>query len=102
MKLLTIFVLLVTSMATIAKTNTTVYPRITVWPNGIDVRVYNSTDKDLRCTGSISVWTRSGRFKTEYYSSTIYRGMTDYKRFSNWNHSDPYRNAHHSIRCREY
>ncbi len=85
----------------ISTDKTIVYPRITVWPNGIDVRVWNHTDKDVRCSGSINIRTMTS-FRTEYYSSVVYRGMTDYRRFNNWNPNDRYLSAHHSIYCYSY
>jgi hypothetical protein len=78
-----------------------VYPQITVWPNGIDVRVWNHTDKDVRCSGSINIRTMTS-FRTEFYNSVVYRGMTDYRRFNNWNPNDRYMSAHHSIYCYSY
>lgn len=102
MKLLITLALMLTSVSVFSAPESYVYPQITVWPNGVDVRVYNRTDKDVRCSGSISIWTRSGRFKTEFYSATIYKGMSDYRHFNNWDHQDPYRNGHHSIRCYAY
>lgn len=80
---------------------TIVYPQITVWPNGIDVRVWNHTDKDVRCSGSINIRTMTS-FRTEFYNSVVYRGMTDYRRFNNWNPADRYMSAHHSIYCYSY
>ena len=78
-----------------------VYPQITVWPFGIDVRVWNSTDKDVRCSDSINIRTMTS-YRTEFYNATIYRGQTDYRRFNNWNPNDRYMSAHHSIYCYAY
>ena len=105
MKLFIALALLVTATASFAKkesTKTYIRPQVTVWPNGVDVRVWNNSDKDIRCNGTINVWTSKGKYKTHYYSATIYKGRTDYRRFANFDYQDPYRNGSNFINCRSY
>ena len=61
-----------------------IYPQLNVWPTGVDLRVWNTTQKDARCSGMINIYTRSGKYKTEFYNSTVYRGMTDYRHYANF------------------
>jgi hypothetical protein len=105
MKLLILIALLITTAATFAKTESKtsyIRPQVTIWPNGVDVRVWNSTDKDIRCSGTINVWTVNGRYKTHFYNATIYRGMTDYRRFTNFDNRDAYRSGSNFINCYAY
>lgn len=109
MKLITILALLVTTAVSFATTDSNleskvnyIRPQVNVWPNSVEVRVWNSSDKDIRCSGTINVWTSRGRYKTHFYNATIYRGMTDYRRFTNFDNSDPYRNASNFINCYAY
>ena len=85
-----------------AASASTIYPQLTVWPTGVDLRVWNNTQKDARCSGMINIYTKSGKFKTEFYNSTIYRGMTDYRHYTNFTQQDAYVSGHHSIYCTSY
>jgi len=102
MKSLLAFTLLVLSLGVFAKEKTYVRPQVTVFPNQVQLRVWNTTNTDIRCSGTISVFTRMGRYRTFYYNSVIYRGMTDYRYFQNYIYNDPFVNAHHSIFCNRY
>lgn len=80
----------------------TLWPRLITFPNQVQLTINNHTDKDQRCSGSVFIYHYSGRFESRFYSSTIYRGMSDFEYYYNFNNSDPFRNAHHSIRCYAY
>ncbi len=97
MKLITMLMLL--SAFSFAQS---LYPRLVTFPNQVQLSINNYTDKDQRCSGSVFIYHQSGRFESRFYSSTIYRGMSDYEYYYNFNNQDPYRNAHHSIRCYGY
>lgn len=79
----------------------TAYPQLNVWPNSVEVRIWNHSEKDLSCTGSIFIYTQSNRFRTEFFNRIVSRRSQTYQRFHNFYYNDPYRNAHHSIYCRE-
>jgi hypothetical protein len=105
MKILILLTLVIGSSSSFAKkkdkTNY-VHPQVIVMANGVDVRVYNTTDKDVRCSGMVSVWTASGRYISHFYNSTVYRGMSDYRHFTNFDYRDAYRTGYNSIYCTSY
>lgn len=98
MKLLILIAILLMSTAAVASS---VYPRLTVWPNSAEVQVWNHTDKDVQCSGSISIWTQQNRYRSHFYHRIVRAKSNDYQRFPNFYYNDPYRNGHHSIYCRE-
>ena len=103
MKLLLAIALVFGSMSAFSAEKTSrVYPQLTVWGHGVDLRIWNTTDKDLRCSGTINIRTQRGMFRTEFYNGIVYRGMTEYRHFSNWNMQDRYLHAYHSIHCYAY
>ena len=76
-----------------------IFPRVYTFPNQVQLTINNYTQKDQRCSGSIFIYHMSGRFDSRFYSNFIYKGMSDFRTFMNFNSQDPYRNAHHSINC---
>jgi hypothetical protein len=102
MKKITLILALMMSLVAFAGSKSMVFPRVMAWPNSVDVRVLNNTNDDVWCTGTIFITTRSGRMQTRYYNARVYKGMSDYKTFPNFNYQDPFRNASHSIRCNAY
>ena len=76
-----------------------VFPQLTVWPNGADIRIWNHSDKDIQCNGSIYLYTQFGRLRVEFYHQIIRARMNDYRYYPNFFMNDPYRNGHHSIFC---
>ena len=101
MRIFLAVILFTISTLTFAKSNYPVFPRLNVWPNGVDVIIQNTTKSDLRCSGTINIRT-SRSFKTEFYFETIYKGLSSYRYFFNYNPQDRYLSAFHSIRCQEY
>lgn len=79
-----------------------IFPRVITFPNQVQLTINNYTQKDQRCSGSVFIYHMSGRFESRYYFNTLYRGMSDFKYYYNFNNSDPFRNAHHSISCFAY
>jgi hypothetical protein len=75
-----ILVLLVTMSSAVAFDNPgdPVYLRARVWNMGsqVQVEVWNTTDVDVDCRGSVTIRTERGNYQTEYFYATIYRGMT--------------------------
>lgn len=101
MKKLMIFAITMISLNLFANEKVTAYPQLNVWPNSVEVRIWNSSDKDIQCSGSIFIYTQQNRFKSEYFNRIIPARQHTYQRFHNWYPQDAYRNAHHSIFCRE-
>lgn len=79
-----------------------IFPRLITFPHQVQLSINNYTQQDQRCSGSIFIYHMSGRFESRFYSNTLYRGMSDYKYYYNFNNTDPFRNAHHSISCYAY
>lgn len=103
MKILFITITLLSTF-TFANTDTekspeTLWPRITVWPNGVDLKIQNYTQDDYSCSGNIYITHQSGRRGTEYYYGRVYARMYETRYFSNRQYNDPIRNAQHTIRC---
>jgi len=79
-----------------------IFPRVITFPNQVQLTINNYSQKDIRCSGSVFIYSQSGRFDSRFYSNTLYRGMSDYKYYYNFNNNDPFRNASHSINCYPY
>lgn len=79
----------------------TAYPQLNVWPNGVEVRIWNNSDKDIQCSGSIFIYTQLNRFRSEFFNRIVTKRSQVYQNFHNWNVQDPYRSAQNSIFCRE-
>jgi hypothetical protein len=94
-----LFLLLLMSFAASAQV---IFPRIVTFPNQVQLTINNYTQKDQRCSGSIFIYHMSGRFESRFYSNTIYKGMSDFRTYPNFNYQDPFRNAHHSVNCYPY
>lgn len=101
MKKLLIMSIALLSLHSTAKVNTVAFPQLTVFPNSVEVRVWNNSEKNIQCSGSIFIYTQMNRFRSEFYNRIIPARQFSYQRFPNWTYNDPYRNAHHSIFCRE-
>ena len=88
-------------MITVAQAQS-VYPNVFTTPNQVQVSIYNYTQKDINCSGTIYITTQSGKFETRYYYQRIYRGMSDFRTFPNFDYNDPFMHSHHSINCFGY
>ena len=85
--------------ANFASADTSVWPRITVWPTGVDVWVDNYTDRDVNCSGTIFMYKDSGRTQTEFFNARVFARSNSYRRYFNYDSNDRIRNANHSITC---
>lgn len=74
-----------------------------VWNLGsmAQVDVWNTSDVDVECSGSITMYTRSGRSQHEYYWETIYRGFSRTRSYYLRNFNDRITTVFHTIQCRE-
>ena len=78
----------------------------TIWNMGnqVQVQIYNNTQDDINCSGPIYIYTQLGQFRSEYYQSVIYKGMSDYKYIYvfGMNMNDRITNTSHGIFCRRF
>ena len=70
----------------------------------IQVQIFNNTDKDIRCSGPVYIYSQMGKFKTEFYSNIIYKGMMDnhYIYFYGLDMNDRISNYSNGIFCNEF
>lgn len=78
-----------------------VIPRIWHFNNSVQVDVWNTTDADIDCSGSVRIQAQSGRTQYESYWETIYRGMSRTRTYRLHDFNDRVVSASHSIYCRE-
>ena len=100
--ILYVFILVLSTSVTFAndaKTEKSVFPRVTVWPNGVDLRINNFTDDDFSCSGPIYIRHQSGKTSTEYYFGRVYSRANEYRYFPNRDFRDNLVSAYHSIFC---
>ena len=76
-------------------------PRVWAIGNSVQIDIWNTTDTDVECSGSVIIFTRSGRTQNEYYWETIYRGFSRNRTFRLWDYNDQVTTAHPYINCRE-
>lgn len=75
------------------------WPRITVWPNGVDLFIHNSTADDYQCNGTIYMNHDSGKITSEFYFNRVYSRMIEQRHFFNRLFNDRIINAYHNIFC---
>jgi hypothetical protein len=88
------------SLQLAAEDKTLVYPQINVWPNGVDVRIWNHTDQNLHCSGTIHITTQMNRYRTEFYNEYVPARRNSFRHLPNFFSQDPYRFGNHNIYCR--
>lgn len=58
-----------------------VWPQVSNWGSSVEVSIWNHTDEDVRCSGSVYFSTSEGRSESHYYMSTVYKRSSDYERY---------------------
>jgi hypothetical protein len=102
MKLVLVSLLLLCSVFSFAEDEKVqLWPRVTAWSHGVDLRIDNFTEKDFSCSGPIYIYHISGRYTTEYYFGRVYSRFNEYRHFSNRTFGDRIVSARHSIFCSE-
>lgn len=91
--------LLVSGLAT-AEVDTAVFPRVYNFGSNIQIEVWNNTDQNVYCSGTIYTTTRSGRRDTHFYSEMIYARSTRYRNIYNRDMRDRFVSVFDSIFCR--
>lgn len=82
-----------------AEPSKSLWPRLSVWSTGVDLRIDNYTEDDYSCSGMIYITHESGKQSNEYYFGRVYSRGHEYRYFMNRYYNDRIRNAHHSIYC---
>lgn len=77
-----------------------VRPRLYQYSNQVQVDVWNTTDTDIECRGTINIQGERN-FQTEYYWETIYRGMSRTRTYWLRDFNDRVRFATEFINCYE-
>lgn len=103
MRLLLLALLCLPALATVPRPGDPVHLRAQIWRFGthVQVEVVNSTDLDVRCGGTVHIHTRRGRFQTEYFNETLYRGQARRATYRLWDFQDEVTYVSEFINCRE-
>lgn len=99
MKILLSLVIAFASLQALAKP-TMVFPSVFTFPSQVQVQVFNNSNQDVWCTGSLFIRKQSGQTQTEFYSERVYRGMSSNRYFYNRNFNDRFVNTTNTIYCR--
>lgn len=75
------------------------FPNVFVYPNQVQVQIHNYGINSVWCNGTITIYRQSGRTQNEFYSQRIMAGMRDFRYYHNYDSSDRFVRAHHSIFC---
>lgn len=76
-------------------------PRVWNFSNMAQVDIWNTSEADIDCSGSIQMYTRSGRTQYEYYWETIYSGFSRTRSYYLRDYTDRITSVYHTIHCRE-
>jgi hypothetical protein len=76
-------------------------PRIWNFSNQVQVEIWNTTETDIECRGTISIQSERGGYQSEYYWETIYRGMSRSRTFWLRDFNDRVRFVNEFINCYE-
>jgi len=100
MKILVILTVLLSTLSFAkADEKSMLWPRITVWPTGVDLDIQNYTEDDYSCSGTVYMNHQSRRMSTEYYFGRVYSRGFEHRRFYNRFLNDRIVSASHSIYC---
>lgn len=99
MKKMFLLFILSFSFVTFASNEKSVWPRITVWPNGADIWIANYTNKNVNCSGPVNIYHASGSISYEYVFMFVFANSNQYKHIFNSRYNDPMRSAFHQIYC---
>ena len=87
------------TLASTGSNKTMLWPRLTVWPTGVDLNIQNFTPNDYSCSGSIFITHASRRITTEYYFGRVFSRGFVHRRFFNRFYNDRIITANHSVYC---
>lgn len=100
MKKLFLVLSLVFSTYALANVDLTVYPRLYYFGNKVEVQIWNHTDKQVTCSGMVTIRTQNNDYQTEYFYDYVAARMTSYRSIYLRDWSDRVSFANHSIYCR--
>lgn len=99
MKILILAMSLFSSVSALAQ-HVTVFPRIINFGNAVQVQIYNSTEDDIHCSGSVTMHTQSNRIETNFFSDYIRSHQTAFSpMYYLMDHSDRISYANENINC---
>ncbi len=96
------FVLLIVglfSFSIVAAEKARPWPRLTVWPDSVEVWIQNYDNQDYRCSGSVWIRYASGASRSEFISVSVYARSSAFRRLYNYNRQDRIVSATHTINC---
>jgi hypothetical protein len=78
MKLIIVALMALSSLSAVARPGDAVNVRARLWNfgNQVQVEVWNNTQVDIECRGTVTI-TGQRSIQSEYYWETIYRGMNN-------------------------
>jgi hypothetical protein len=101
MKIFIFIIVLATSFGAVAQVY--VNPQIINLGQSAQVQIFNTTDTDINCSGSVYMHTRLGRMETGYYFDQIRKGSfsmrTFYLMYTSTGPNDQISFTSHSIYC---
>ncbi|MGE3610624.1 MAG: hypothetical protein AB7I27_13620 [Bacteriovoracaceae bacterium] len=91
-------VLLLTSLPSFAGM---VWPSVYNFGNRVEVRIYNTSQDDVTCSGQVNMDTNKGKRDSRFYFRRISRGMFDFESYwlSSSDSQERYVSVNHSISC---
>lgn len=75
------------------------WPRLSVFPNSVEVWINNFDNKTYRCSGTVWMFYESGRSRTEFVMMNVFPRQNAFHRIINYNRVERIRNATHTINC---
>ena len=95
------FILALTLLSSLAASAQAVFvnPVIFNFGNQAQVQIHNTTQDDIRCSGSVFMHTSTGRMETGYYFETIMKGGFSMRSFYLMNFNERITFTNHTIYC---
>ncbi|MCM2348768.1 MAG: hypothetical protein NDI69_02025 [Bacteriovoracaceae bacterium] len=91
--------LLALSFTAIAENESIVYPSVYNYGYNVQVQVWNTTDRNVTCSGYVNMRTEQGHTNSEYYYDWISPRFTSYRSYYPRRANDRIISVSHSIFC---
>jgi hypothetical protein len=100
MRSITLVACLLLSMSAFASEKTvSVWPTIFNYGNALQVQVYNTTESDITCSGSINAYLNDGRMQSFYFFESVMKGSFASRYYSVFGMNIRIVNYSHFINC---
>jgi hypothetical protein len=99
MKLLFLILSLAFTTATFAGKDMIVFPQVYNYGSSVQITIWNTTDRQISCSGSVWMSLQSGARETEYYFDYIGARFTSFRTIYPRTSGDRIVNVSHSISC---